>query len=441
MLFHDLSQKATEEAIQGAIQILRSNYITCSSSLAWNTDNLSTYKNCTDIIGASDSQIFNAMDKIEKVATANNFSSIDIWLSLEDMANDFDVYDSVKLGFAIENIEKMAENISSPAYCDQDCLGKMRSIIIQLKLISWGFYGPADSTAGLYLAYHRDKIGKYYQNSNGNQWPYHPLHEQPTDIEIRLNNFLTKITEALTDGRLRNVSLLDFPAFGSPISNLELFQTKESNWPNEVNFAIYNQHEENISAVFSQYKSQMDLWAQYMDLLNEDATNYQLKFPPNISQTSFDYTNAIFHNLPAFLEVAAGSFPTASKRSSSIWKEIATSVFGDTLDRDFVEKNGLYDKLVMTCAFRKSLSKNTWKEDDLLGGCEHFDIALTSSGLCYSFNGYSPSTTWRASTIVQEFEEKYERHNPNLKFGGTGANEGNFKNYNFSLWLYMNTKY
>ena len=114
MLFYELSEKATEKAIQGAIQILRTNYITCSSSLAWNTDNLSTYKNCTDIIGASDSQIFNAMNKIEKVAMANNFSSIDIWLSLEDMANDFDVYDSVKLGFAIENIEKMAYLIPGP---------------------------------------------------------------------------------------------------------------------------------------------------------------------------------------------------------------------------------------------------------------------------------------------------------------------------------------
>ena len=100
MLFHELSTKATEKAIQGAVQILRTTYITCSSSLAWNPENWSTYKNCTDVIGASDSQIFDAMDKIEKVAMMENFSSIDIWLSLEDMGNDQDIYDSVKLGFA-----------------------------------------------------------------------------------------------------------------------------------------------------------------------------------------------------------------------------------------------------------------------------------------------------------------------------------------------------
>ena len=83
-------------------------------------------------------------------------------------------------------------------------------------------------------------------------------------------------------------------------------------------------------------------------------------------------------------------------------------------------------QLIMDCSFKRSLEKKSWKADDLSGGCDHFDQTLTSKGLCYSFNGYSPSAVWRPSKLVTELDKKYERQSPNQKFAGAGSNEGKF---------------
>ena len=120
----------------------------------------------------------------------------------------------------------------------------MRDIIVQLKMIQCGYFGPAEATAGAYIASHRKNLGSYFENSLNNEWPYQPLHRKPNELETQFNEYLMKMTEELSNGTLKNISILDLPSFGSHISGsyLDKEQTSESNWPNELNFAIYNQY-------------------------------------------------------------------------------------------------------------------------------------------------------------------------------------------------------
>ena len=68
---------------------------------------------------------------------------------------------------------------------DWQCAKTARKIVLQLRLIQLGYFGPVEATAGLYLAKHRKHIGNYFTNSLDNNWPYSPLHDDPNDVEIK----------------------------------------------------------------------------------------------------------------------------------------------------------------------------------------------------------------------------------------------------------------
>ena len=89
-------------------------------------------------------------------------------------------------------------------------------LIIRLKMMEWGLAG---STAGLFLAFHHNLLGSYFGDSDGNEWPHVPLHRNPTDLENEFNQVLTNIVLKMSNGALKNISLLDLPAFGSTIGN------------------------------------------------------------------------------------------------------------------------------------------------------------------------------------------------------------------------------
>ena len=100
---------------------------------------------------------------------------------------------------------------------------------------------------------------------------------------------MMRITEKLTNGSLADISILDFPAFGSKIANLELKHRRESNWPTEMNFALFNENQDNIENMFYDYKRLIIEWKSYMTkmyLKEPDAV-----FTPLMENTpSFNFT-------------------------------------------------------------------------------------------------------------------------------------------------------
>ena len=423
-IFKEISSKVTQKAIDGAIKIITRTYLYCVSHDAWDVSNSIYFNGCTMEIASSDPQILAAINNIEKIAQHNQYSASAIWLLYEEIDFYQEDHASKSLEVAVDAINEIAGNLQSTSFCQENCLKTMREIVVQLKLIQWGYYGNAEATAGIYLAFHRNYAGSYFENSLKNYWPYYPLNDEPTELEVRLNKLLVKMTDAMSDGRLKRTSILDLSAYGSPLSNLDPFQTNEANWPYEVNFAIHNKNDTNFTLAFDVVKKLSYHWGQYMDHINEEGTYSDLKFPPNKIENPFNFSTYIFDDLSMFLKVYTGSFPTALEDSHSTWKETAESVFNETMEMEFVKRNGLYDKLIMDCSFQEKLMKRSSKDTELFGGCEYFHHSLTSNGVCYSFNGLRPSLSWNFSKVIEVFEENFEANDLEYRFGGTGASRG-----------------
>ena len=411
---------------ENAAKLMKRHFPSCRKNSAWDINDNSGYNNCTHQIGASNPQILDAMDHIERVAKDVKYLPNDIWLTLEEFDHYEGRHDSRAVEAAVNQIKHMdTGNFTAAMLCNENCLERSRNIVIQLKLIEWGYYGTAEATGGLYLAYHAQKLGNYFKNSYQNQWPYNPLHDQPNALEIKLNELLKKMTEEMSSGTLKGTSILDLPAYGSRILTLDNHQMTESNWPNEVNFAIHSEHG-NLSQAFSHYKNLSRLWREYIDGKSEDDLSSDSKFPPNLIQNQFDFTNHIVEDFSTFFKVISGSFPTALNGTQpSIWFETAKAVFNDTKHPAFVETYGLYNKFIMFCSFREDLTKKKVKDTESRGGCQYFHQSLTNNGLCYSFNALKPSSIWKTSKLIDLLEENAKKDYFDYRYGGTGAIRGN----------------
>jgi hypothetical protein len=161
--------------------------------------------------------------------------------------------------------------------------------------------------------------------------------------------------------------------------------------------------------------------------MNEEKLSSDSKFPPSLIQNQFDFSSHIVEDFSTFFKVISGSFPTALNGSQpSIWFETAKAVFNDTKHQGFVEKYGLYDKVVMSCSFREDLTKKRLKDTESRGGCQYFHQSLTNNGLCYSFNALKPSSIWKTSQLINLLEENAKSDDFDYRYGGTGATRGNF---------------
>ena len=104
----------------------------------------------------------------------------------------------------------------------------------------------------------------------GKEWPHTPLYKEPTELEVKFNKILTRITEALSDGKLRGISILDLPAFGAKIEHLDKDHKASPIWPTEINFAIRNSPMANMTKLFNYYKTVLDEWKTHMATLRDD---------------------------------------------------------------------------------------------------------------------------------------------------------------------------
>merc|ERR1712208_3127 len=130
-------------------------------------------------------------------------------------------------------------------------------------------HGPGAAGAGVFLAYHHSMLGPYFGDIDGNEWPHIPLHKKPTSLEDDFNQLLTNITFVMSNGTLKNVSLLDLPAFGSSIVTLRKELKKQFLWPIKMNFALLKTNPSmNMTRIFMSYKTLTEDWANYMNQLD-----------------------------------------------------------------------------------------------------------------------------------------------------------------------------
>ena len=112
----------------------------------------------------------------------------------------------------------------------------------------------------------------------------------------------------LSKETLKNISLLDLPAFGSTVGTLRKDLKKHFNWPVETNHAILtNNQGQNFTKIFASYKTLVEDWGHHMDLLGskESSGHFTLQMANN---RYMNFTKFIMADMKTFLMTISGNF-------------------------------------------------------------------------------------------------------------------------------------
>ena len=432
-MYHELSDRVMDKAFLKAKGWIKLSYRMCKSELAWHERNDNRFRKCTEELGESIPWIGENLKIIEEFAATNMNSTMTFESQIEQWMMDhvsLTHRGSHGLEIAIHFIKEKLISESSPATCFQlsGCQENVRKIILQLILIEWGVLGLGESAAGTFLANHYSALGPYFGSLDGHNWPHTPLSKDPSVLESTFHAHMTKMSEVLSNGTLKHISILDFPAFGSKIAWLKKQHKREANWPTEIDFSIrsgIDKKKLSLLSVFGKYKTLLSHWDNYMNMVY--MKNPHLSFTNEMKTNDlFNFTKIVRGNLKEFLMVTHGSFLTAEKQDLPLWFQTANILFNQTRKMNsHMKKKSHYDKLIMECAFRRNLL--TQRDFDHEGGCEFFNPTLTSNGLCYSFNSQTVSRIWKPTNLTNAFQDVFPTTFSNEVFFGAGKSEGKYK--------------
>ena len=190
---------------------------------------------------------------------------------------------------------------------ERHCLEVTREVVIRLKMIEWGLFGLGSASTGLYVAEYFLKLGPYFGDLGGSNWPHIPFNMKQTSLEEEFNELLTNMAFVISEGTLRNVSLLDLPAFGSSVATLRKDLKKQFNWPIETNNAILTKNPGlNLTKAFAEYKNLVEDWGHHMKHLgrNSDKVYFTLEMKNN---KYLNFTRFINTNMETFLIAISGN--------------------------------------------------------------------------------------------------------------------------------------
>ena len=130
--------------------------------------------------------------------------------------------------------------------------------------------------------------------------------QQPTSLEDDFNQLLTNITFEMSNGTLKNISMLDLPAFGSTIGTLKKGLKKQFIWPIKMNFALVKTNPAiDSSSILMSYKTLFEDWGNHMAGVNKnDARHFTPEMKNNMH---LNFTRFIRADMKTFLSAIAGN--------------------------------------------------------------------------------------------------------------------------------------
>ena len=403
-------------------ELIRKSYWRCQKEEAWKEKYKYKFNKCTQQL-INRSWLEGVFADVEKFAASQHNSTMSAEIQIGEVLEEAykTPFGSNGLNLAIAYIKDHSASPSSDNPCSllPGCPETVRKTLLQLMMINWGILGLADASAGAFLAYHYSSIGPYFGRKNGHEWPQNPLGKDPTLLEEKFNKQLMEITKILSRGNFSDVSILDFPAFGSKIAWLEKRHKRESNWPTEINFETLKVGKKRLPAAFRDYKILLSHWKKYMiKVFKKDS---QASFTPEMENNQdLNFTKYIRADMDTFLISMHGSFLSTSEQAHPIWNQVAEKVFNETVDN--FEK-GFYDKLIMECEFglQNLLTKDKFNNN---GGCDLLKPILTTNGHCYTFNAQSSSVVWKNATVMKRFDTLFSWNQQSQYFRGATAGDG-----------------
>ena len=241
--------------------------------------------------------------------------------------------------------------------CDDLCSKRALKMAMEYTLL-YITMDYRERSAGQSLAYFRRLIGQGTCSSTSsfllNDWSLVPLqvsdkNKKPTELEMKINTVMEKITYHISGGRLKNVSILDLPGFGSMTD----FNRRLSKEP--TNMALLKQWQENLDSgipnpfedLFNEHYDLGSMWEKYM------ANPKETPFPPKMkSHNIFNFTKFILEDFETFLFAIKESHLTTQESNKdyslrNIAKEIFTSLnTGKSFSEALIlaSTNAQYDK-------------------------------------------------------------------------------------------------
>ena len=279
-----------------AVNLTKKLYPFCKDSIAWEPSNVERYKECTNQISGSNSEIKGSMGSIKRFVDLGrtNWSVHD---HLEHIleATDFD-WDATK---GLENAISYINSVSltsnqSESNCEsQHCLEGTREVVLRLKIIDWNKKRDCECRIIFSIPSSSARPILWYRNKK-RDWI--PLNKEPTTLENNFNQLLANISYVLSNKTLENVSLLDLPAFGSIMGTLKMGLKEQFTWPIKLNFASLGLKESvEKTRISASYKTLTQDWANYMKQIHkknsESFFTSNMKNDENLNFTEFIRTD------------------------------------------------------------------------------------------------------------------------------------------------------
>ena len=406
-------------------ELTGSSFERCKSNSSWIEKNHISFERCTQQLIKSLPWLMNSFSDIERFSAQNVNSTMScqaqLGILLENAKLNPHGSNALQMTLSfLKNTPIPTENLDRCSNIP-GCQENARKVIIQLMLIELGILGLGSATPGMFLANHYSALGPYYGNVEEHQWPHSPLSKDPSDLELDFHGQMVKITEVISNGTLKNVSILDLPGFGSKIPWLRLKHKRQPNWPIELNFAIRNNIANDVLAAFTEYKTLIIHWQTYLEKVFQK--DPKATFTPEMSNNQlFNFTDYIRQDIKAFLIATHGSYLTSEEHPLPIWKNVTEILFNSTIITDDMNEKNQYEKLIMECAFQRNLLKKKSFNHD--GGCDLFHPTLTTNGLCHTFNSEAPSDVWKSSETTNAFQDLFPWEHSKEVFHDSGVVEG-----------------
>ena len=110
----------------------------------------------------------------------------------------------------------------------------------------------------------------------------------------------------MSNESLKNVSILDLPAFGTAIGTLRKHLKKQYDWPIETNFAVRRTNPDaNFEDIFMSHKTLVEDWAEYME--HQDKKDSEKYFTVEMkNNTHLNFTRFIKADMKTYLLTVAG---------------------------------------------------------------------------------------------------------------------------------------
>ena len=161
--YDKFSEQVDKTTYKATINQMKTLYPSCKSFLAWNPVFVEEYQNCTnEIITESSLPIKNSIDIIQLFAVEileGKSIKIEFQKILNVINAEHDIKSHIKLAIAHIRNETMSSTESLSCSKIDGCLEIIREVILRLKLIELGGFGPTVSNAGLFLAFHHNILG------------------------------------------------------------------------------------------------------------------------------------------------------------------------------------------------------------------------------------------------------------------------------------------